>query len=79
MSKENGGPAFPNRAESYDNGFDLSGGMTLRQWYAGKALEGLIARGIDQKLADGRHAICCETRAELAFVYADAMIAEGAK
>lgn len=39
MSKENGGPAFPERC---DSGFDVAG-MTLRDYFAAKALQGMGA------------------------------------
>jgi hypothetical protein len=61
-----GGPAFPVNAEIY-NGTGLCG-MTLRDWFAGQALAGLVfhndygARS-DDEIANG------------AYAYADAMIA----
>ncbi|HVI55450.1 MAG TPA: hypothetical protein VM621_10405 [Luteibacter sp.] len=54
MSKNNGGPAFPevstNVSYSQDSDYRYAdvqsfGGMTLRQYYAGKALQGLLADG----------------------------------
>ena len=39
MAKD-GGPAFPNDAK-------FTAGMTLRQWYAGQALAGLLAAPSD--------------------------------
>lgn len=40
-ARENGGPAFPNDADRYGNsGAD---GMSLRDWFAGQALAGLLA------------------------------------
>ena len=40
MSMNDGGPAFPTAWESIHGGT----GMTLRQWYAGQALIGLVIR-----------------------------------
>lgn len=37
--KEDGGPAFPIQGQSYPRS-----GMSLRDWFAGQALVGLIAR-----------------------------------
>ena len=41
----NGGPAFPVR---HENGF-TNEGMTLRDWFAGQALSGLISAGVPTK------------------------------
>lgn len=77
MSKlETGGSAFPTSIATDSDGRVHYGepGMTLRQWYAGKALAGLLAA--DVTLSDpsrrGR-------AARDAFALADAMIAEAAK
>lgn len=47
MSKENGGPAFPFGQTSEHNGQLVNGwgseGMTLRDYFAAKALQGLLA------------------------------------
>lgn len=45
MSKNTGGPAFPTFQQNMMNGhaIDEMSGMTLRDWYAGKALEGMLA------------------------------------
>jgi hypothetical protein len=55
-----GGSAFPRHA--YDGHY----GMTLRDWFAGQALAGLIA---DQS-RDGS----ADDRARYAYAYADAML-----
>jgi hypothetical protein len=73
MSEKNtGGPAFPTLERSYEDRCSentihvTEGGMTLRDWFAGKALEGLLAgRG-----AAHTH----ESRAVDAYAYADAML-----
>ena len=41
MSDRDGGPAFPIPESDHSQG---QTGMTLRQWYAGQALPGLILR-----------------------------------
>lgn len=45
MSKiDDGGPAFPHTIKNDDGShFFTSGGMTLRDWFAGQALAGLTA------------------------------------
>ena len=57
------GPAF---ACASEHGHQQ--GMTLRQWYAGQALQGMLSR----LQADGSHE--CEAIAEMAFTIADAML-----
>lgn len=50
-------------------------GVTLRQWYAGMALQ-----GIEASQGNGNHFISTEEKiAARAFALADAMLAEGAK
>lgn len=82
-TKPIGGPAFPGIAK---NGMvHISDGMTLRQWYAGMALQGLMNGHVLEwdylagysrtpSLQDSAKAT-----ADAAFLYADAMIAEGEK
>ena len=43
-TKDDGGPAFPQIVDMVDFQF-TSGGMTLRDWFAGQALAGFIASG----------------------------------
>ncbi len=38
MSKTDGGPAFP-----YDNADEGHAGMSLRDWFAGMAMQGLLS------------------------------------
>lgn len=67
-TKPTGGPAYPVIAE---NGLGLvSDGMTLRDWFAGMAMQGLLVRYGDQS------ALGC---AGLSYEYADAMIEEREK
>jgi len=67
-TKDDGGPAFP-RNERYADG-DLAvahQGMTLRDWFAGQALAGVLANSNDDY---------SEPPAKWAYAIADAMIAE---
>lgn len=65
----NGGPAFPCDHLVDDDGVSLSAGMTLRDYFAAKAMQSII----DQKDAhDGRE---CASAAWMAYRMADAMLA----
>ena len=69
---DDGGPAFPFGQVSELTGQPINGffspGMTLRDWFAGQALIGLMTGYHD-------HPNICKTCAELAFEAADEMIA----
>lgn len=62
-----GGPAFP---QGFDGG-PYDGGMSLRDWFAGMALQGLLAHVIGVEGANGR----ASKYAERSYQYADAMLA----
>jgi len=62
--KDTGGPAFPTML--YEHGGE-SGGMTLRDYFAAKAMQGLLA---------GHSGNTPDVFAEWAYKYADAMLAE---
>lgn len=49
MSEKDGGPAFPNKAEQCNFGYQLGGGMTLRDYFAAKAMQSFIVRGVAGK------------------------------
>lgn len=66
MSANDGGRAFPRPATL--NTFGQQDGMTLRQWYAGMVLAGMIANGGEFMSGKEREG----TR--VAFRHADAMI-----
>lgn len=75
MTINTGGSAFPQHGWSSDPAtierMQACGGMTLRDYFAAAALQGLIASPVD----DVTHA----QAAEEAFLYADAMLAERQK
>lgn len=73
MSKETGGQAFPT-----PENWQLGGGMTLRDYFAAKALSGMLADpavGTSHKSPqEGAAAL-----ANVCYMLADAMLAERAK
>lgn len=70
MSKINdGGPAFPMVVVNGFNSVSPEGGMSLRDWFAGMAMQGCIA-------ADASGGISNGNITEFAYKVADAMIAE---
>ena len=72
MSKDNGGPAFPQGKGAGDM-WVTDGGMTLRDYFAAKAIAGICAHRDSWGLTSP-HAL-----AALAYNIADAMLAERAK
>lgn len=65
----NNDPAFP---VYYTNKYEVIPGLTKREWFAGMALMGLCSReSTGSQLQDNS--------AQLAFMYADAMIEESQK
>jgi hypothetical protein len=65
-----GGSAFPQPAKHYDDGSSSippNNGMSLRDWFAGQALQGHLAFPGSDLYADDA--------AKIAYRYADAMIA----
>ena len=77
MSKDNGGPAFPFGQTDSESGQLVNGwgaeGMTLRDYFAAKAIAGICAHRDSWGLTSP-HAL-----AALAYNIADAMLAERAK
>ena len=79
MSKNDGGPAFPNRADN-SIAYPYYDGMTLRDYFAGQAL-GEIAREVEawsmhqpqEHQLTGRDT--AKVAAGRAYMYADAMLA----
>ena len=43
MSTNTGGPAFPQCSYNMKGGYDITGGMTLRDYFAAKAMQALFA------------------------------------
>jgi len=74
MSKDNGRPAFPT-SWPFDKDVNHDEGMTLRDYFAAKAMQGLIADGALQHNPGVR----VVSLAELAYKQADAMLAERGK
>lgn len=72
MSKETGGPAYPSGNEVVLGDWRSSGhaGMTLRDYFAAKAMQGQVA-------SEGE--ATAEDMASWAYLMADAMLAERAK
>ena len=70
--KDDGGPAFPteNERQTGENSYHYAG-MTLRDWFAGQAVAGILARGLPVEI-EGRSHIPIP---EAAYIIADAMIA----
>ena len=68
MDKKTGGPAFPTIMRDADGYVSGRGhGMTLRDWFAGMALQGILAGTPDS--------ICTiDEYANEAYQYADAML-----
>jgi hypothetical protein len=69
-STKTGGPAFPTERPAMS---EYGKGMTLRDYFAAKALQGLLADPEPFDLWDGDKTIA-DTYAREAYVYADAML-----
>ena len=46
MSTNTGGPAFPQCSYNMKGGYDITGGMTLRDYFAAKAMQADMTDGI---------------------------------
>jgi len=96
MSEQNGGPAFPQMLSrlQYDEAADIhrtmidsTGGMSLRDWFAGQApmsdqaWRGLIDVAKQDLIAAGTAwpDVMATRLAEWAYTYADAMLKERSK
>ena len=72
MKKETGGPAFPQASYNMKGGYDITGGMNLRDYFAAKAMQGILSSpqywiGEDSQLVNA------------AYEMADAMLKEREK
>ena len=66
---EDGGPAYPHPVRNEQCEWDVATGMTLRDWFAGQALAGIIEADGAQFFRDS------EAHARHAYAHADAMLA----
>ena len=71
MSRETGGRAFPGLAQN-EQKVDINEGMTLRDYFAGQALQGMISSSpvVDRTKVDKT------IWAAVAYAFADAMLAK---
>ena len=75
MSADNGGPAFPKAGiDPWGKAHSVHTGMSLRDYFAAKAMQGMLSR---------QEAPSCGGKAgniaEMAYIHADAMLAEREK
>ena len=74
MNKD-GGPAFPNTVKITNEDFSELRGMTLRDYFAAKAMQGFIAyMGCEAEVTDRLGGPNNEVIARNAYSYADAML-----
>jgi hypothetical protein len=66
----NGGPAFPSVGEGFGNPSYSAPGMTLRDYFAGQALAGILLNYTTQKFGASEFTV-----GTAAYQYADAMLA----
>lgn len=69
---KNGGPAFPKTLERWNGSFDPVDGMSLRDYFASKAMNGICSSDPSMEWTDDRIA-------KQAYLMADAMLAEREK
>jgi hypothetical protein len=77
MAKINNHPAFPVQAYAGDSNFPKvrpNSGMGMRDWFAGRALEGILANPEEEAMDAPSEEI-----AQLAYKFADAMLEEREK
>lgn len=79
MSKPDGGPAFPVTAEQYYSTYGPMGGMTLRDYFAGKALQGFWATPPEELPVGKTQEQYLAGMCEYFYKWADAMIEERIK
>jgi len=68
---KDGGPAFPNRPSSGNFGYAVDG-MSLRDYFAGQSLVGMLAN--QETHLQGANVPSCYAFAEQAYGFADAML-----
>lgn len=72
MSKKDGGPAFPSEGEGFGDARYHTPGMSLRDYFAGQALAGVITLFPPDEIGSWRD----RQNARIAYGIADAMLAE---
>jgi len=72
MKKNDGGPAFPRSGDSFHSAVE---GMSLRDWFAGQVLTGLMATAAEMTHASRKPDVIATD----CYKIADAMIAEREK
>jgi len=81
--KDTGGPAFPTTPQSYEDMDPAGEGMTLRDWFAGRAMQTVMidARipGADADPLPPEAAEVLAAVAKVSYRVADAMLAERSK
>ncbi|MBW6400024.1 hypothetical protein KPL78_19340 [Roseomonas sp. HJA6] len=76
MEKNDGGPAFPvPNIDDDGRSWQPKGGMSLRDWIAGQALNGMLAHATRYRPRVGASRNWHEAIAEEAYEIADAMLA----
>lgn len=68
---DDGGPAFPLPA-----GGVMQDGMTLRDWFAGQALNGMLSYSMNDACGNWNNNASKGVAARVAYEYADAMLGE---
>ena len=81
MSAPNNPPAFPLSVNQLADSSPEAQGMSLRDWFAGQAMKGLLAGVVhaSEKIAESEGGSAEEVIARWAFEQADAMLAEREK
>lgn len=74
MTKDTGGPAFPLINRDYQEAYGGCPGMTLRDWFAGQALAGLMS-ACDEGGSWTATGLATVNAARSAYEAADAMLA----
>jgi hypothetical protein len=75
--KDTGGPAFPQCSYNLKGGYDITGGLSLRDYFAAKAMQGMLSAFPNVANKDKRK--FAEEMPATAYEYADAMLAERSK
>ena len=76
---DDGGPAFPYRCcegPGQDKTYHFATGMSLRDWFAGMALQGIIAGSVSLGELDNGIRSVVDSEALASYMITDAMLAE---